>query len=167
VRHSRIGLVTKPDPHQRDRLIAEGPTPTGLLLTELPQDPHTQFPLCGVAVAYERGSAVDGIGTSLSSSSISRLANRSNNSSGSSSGTGTSTSLTPSSLPRQRPGFHQGHHGINGCYLKRSISNLAVNGVDHLLAIIKNQLKSIQYRTDLPDSFLTHTGLTRCCRYAS
>ena len=45
-------------------------------------------------------------------------------------------------------------------HLKRSIGNLAVNGVDHLLAIIKNRLKSIQYRTDLLDSFLTHTGLT-------
>jgi hypothetical protein len=34
-------------------------------------------------------------------------------------------------------------------HLKRSIGNLAVNGVDHLLATIKNGLKSIQYRTDL------------------
>ncbi|MGW0504378.1 transposase, partial [Micromonospora sp. NPDC003241] len=45
-------------------------------------------------------------------------------------------------------------------HLKRSIGNLAVTGVDHLLAIIKNRLKSIQYRTDLLDSFLAHTGLT-------
>lgn len=45
-------------------------------------------------------------------------------------------------------------------HLKRSIGNLAVNGVDHLQAIIKNRLKSIQYRTDLLDSFLDHTGLT-------
>ena len=45
-------------------------------------------------------------------------------------------------------------------HLKRSIGNLAINGVDHLLVIIKNRLKSIQYRTDLLDSFLTHTGLT-------
>jgi hypothetical protein len=39
-------------------------------------------------------------------------------------------------------------------------SALAVRGVDHLQAIIKNRLKSIQYRTDLLDSFLAHTGLT-------
>jgi putative transposase len=45
-------------------------------------------------------------------------------------------------------------------HLKRSIGNLAVNGVEHLQAIIKHRLKSIQYRTDLLDSFLTHTGLT-------
>ncbi|MET7425425.1 transposase [Dactylosporangium sp. NPDC005555] len=45
-------------------------------------------------------------------------------------------------------------------HLKRSIGNLAVNGVGHLQAIIKNRLKSIQYRTDLLDSFLAHTGLT-------
>ena len=45
-------------------------------------------------------------------------------------------------------------------HLKRSIGNLAVNGVDHLQAIIKNRLKSIQYRTDLLDGLLAHTGLT-------
>ncbi|MET7831256.1 IS630 family transposase [Micromonospora sediminicola] len=45
-------------------------------------------------------------------------------------------------------------------HLKRSIGNLAVRGVDHLLAIIRNRLKRIQYRPDLLDGFLTHTGLT-------
>jgi putative transposase len=44
-------------------------------------------------------------------------------------------------------------------HLKRSIGNLAVAGIDHLQAIIKNRLKSIQYRTDLLDAFLTQTGL--------
>ncbi|WUW42780.1 transposase [Micromonospora rifamycinica] len=45
-------------------------------------------------------------------------------------------------------------------HLKRSIGNLAVTSVDHLLAIIKNRLKSVQYRTDLLNGFLAHTGLT-------
>jgi transposase len=45
-------------------------------------------------------------------------------------------------------------------HLKRSIGNLAVRGVDHLQAVIKNRLKRIQYRTDLLDGFLAHTGLT-------
>lgn len=45
-------------------------------------------------------------------------------------------------------------------HLKRSIGNLAVTGVDHLQAIIKNRLKAIQYRTDLLDGLLAHTGLT-------
>ncbi|WP_350931613.1 transposase [Micromonospora mangrovi] len=45
-------------------------------------------------------------------------------------------------------------------HLKRSIGDLAVTGVDHLLAIIRNRLKSIQYRPDLLDGFLAHTGLT-------
>ncbi|KXK62162.1 DDE endonuclease [Micromonospora rosaria] len=45
-------------------------------------------------------------------------------------------------------------------HLKRSIGNLAVTGVDHLLAIIKNRLKRVQYRPDLLDGFLAHTGLT-------
>jgi putative transposase len=35
-----------------------------------------------------------------------------------------------------------------------------VTGVDHLQAIIKNRLKAIQYRADLLDGFLSHTGLT-------
>ena len=35
-----------------------------------------------------------------------------------------------------------------------------MNGVEHLQPIIKNRLKSLRYRTDLLDSFLTHTGLT-------
>jgi transposase len=43
--------------------------------------------------------------------------------------------------------------------LKRSIGNLAVRGVDHLQAIVKNRLKRIQYRTDLLDGFLAHAGL--------
>ena len=45
-------------------------------------------------------------------------------------------------------------------HLKRSIGNLAVHGADHLQAIIKNRLKSIQYRPDLIDGFLAHAGLT-------
>jgi hypothetical protein len=45
-------------------------------------------------------------------------------------------------------------------HLERSIGNLAVHGVNHLQAIIKNRLKRIQYRTDLLDSFLAHTGPT-------
>ncbi|MGS2620133.1 hypothetical protein ACVCAH_37580 [Micromonospora sp. LZ34] len=31
--------------------------------------------------------------------------------------------------------------------------------VDQLAAVLKNQLKRIQYRPDLLTSFLTHTGL--------
>jgi DDE superfamily endonuclease len=45
-------------------------------------------------------------------------------------------------------------------HLKRGIGNLAVRGVDDLQATIKNRLKRIQYRTDLLDGFLAHTGLT-------
>ncbi|GIE90759.1 hypothetical protein Are01nite_72390 [Actinoplanes regularis] len=56
---SRIGLVTKPGSQQRDRLIAEGPTSIRLFIAEFAQDLHTQFPLCGVAVADQRGGAVE------------------------------------------------------------------------------------------------------------
>jgi putative transposase len=44
--------------------------------------------------------------------------------------------------------------------LKRSLGNLAVRGVDQLLAIVKHRLKRIQYRPDLLDGFVDHTGLT-------
>lgn len=45
-------------------------------------------------------------------------------------------------------------------HVKRSIGNLAVRGVDHLQAIVRNRLTRIQYRTDLLDAFLAHAGLT-------
>jgi transposase len=45
-------------------------------------------------------------------------------------------------------------------HLKRGIGNFAVTGVDQLKAIVKNRLKRIQYRSDLLDNFLAHTGLT-------
>jgi hypothetical protein len=45
-------------------------------------------------------------------------------------------------------------------HLKRGIGNLAVHGVDQLLTIIRYRLKRIQYRTDLIDGFLAHTGLS-------
>jgi hypothetical protein len=45
-------------------------------------------------------------------------------------------------------------------HLKRGIGNLAVHGVDQLLTITCRLLKRIQYRPDLIDGFLAHTGLS-------
>ena len=45
-------------------------------------------------------------------------------------------------------------------HLKRSLGNLAVQGIDDLAAIVKNRLKRIQYRPELTDAFFTQTGLT-------
>jgi hypothetical protein len=45
-------------------------------------------------------------------------------------------------------------------HVKRSLGNLAVTGVDHLAAIVRNRLKRIQYRPELLNGFLAHTGLT-------
>jgi transposase len=45
-------------------------------------------------------------------------------------------------------------------HLKRSLGNLAVRGVDQLLAVVKQRLKRIQYHPELIDGFLAHTGLT-------
>ncbi|WP_438873125.1 hypothetical protein [Paractinoplanes toevensis] len=52
-------LVTQSSPHQRNRLLAEGPPSTGLFITEFPQDPHAQFPKRDVTVTHERDSTVE------------------------------------------------------------------------------------------------------------
>ena len=44
--------------------------------------------------------------------------------------------------------------------MKNGLGNLAAADVDELTAIIKNRLKSIQYRPALIDGFLAQTGLT-------
>ena len=44
--------------------------------------------------------------------------------------------------------------------MKNGLGNLAAADVDRLAAIIKNRLKSIQYRPALIDGFLAQTGLT-------
>jgi hypothetical protein len=44
--------------------------------------------------------------------------------------------------------------------MKNGLSNLAVTNVDQLAAIVKNRLKSIQYRPALIDGFLAQTRLT-------
>jgi putative transposase len=60
----------------------------------------------------------------------------------------------PAYAPDLNPTEHVWSH------LKRSLCNLAVQGIDHLAAIVKNRLKRIQYRPDLTNAFFTHTGLT-------
>ena len=45
-------------------------------------------------------------------------------------------------------------------YVKNSLGNLAVRDVSQLAAIVKNRLKSIQYRPALIDGLLAQTGLT-------
>jgi putative transposase len=44
--------------------------------------------------------------------------------------------------------------------LKAGLGNLAVDGVDHLAAIIRTRIKRIQYRPDLIPGFLTQTELS-------
>jgi transposase len=45
-------------------------------------------------------------------------------------------------------------------HMKNSLGNLAVRDVGQLAAIVRNRLKSIQYRPALIDGFLAQTGLT-------
>lgn len=61
-------------------------------------------------------------------------------------------------LPAYAPDLNPTEHVWS--HLKRSLGNLAVHGIDHLATIVKNRLKRIQYRPELTDAFLAHTGLT-------
>ena len=60
----------------------------------------------------------------------------------------------PAYAPELNPTEHVWSH------LKASLGNLAAHGLDHLITIVKNRLKRLQYRPDLIDAFLAHTGLT-------
>jgi putative transposase len=44
--------------------------------------------------------------------------------------------------------------------MKNGLGNLSAADVDQLTAIVKNRLKSIQYRPGLIEAFLAQTGLT-------
>ena len=45
-------------------------------------------------------------------------------------------------------------------HLKRSLGNLAVRGVEHLLAILRHRLQRLHYRPGPLDGFVDHTGRT-------
>ena len=61
-------------------------------------------------------------------------------------------------LPAYAPDLNPTEHVWS--HLKRSLGNLAVHGIEHLAAVVKNRLKRIQYRPELTDAFFAHTGLT-------
>lgn len=62
----------------------------------------------------------------------------------------------------QLPAYAPDLNPVEGVWshLKRSLGNLAVTGIDHLMAVVKNRLKRIQYRSWITDGFLGQTGLT-------
>jgi transposase len=66
--------------------------------------------------------------------------------------------LTEARLPAYAPDLNP----VEGVWanMKNGLGNLAADDVDRLTAIIKNRLKSIQYRPTLIDGLLTQTGLT-------
>lgn len=43
--------------------------------------------------------------------------------------------------------------------VKRGLGSLLVWGIDELVTVVKNRLQRIQYRSELIDAFLAHTGL--------
>jgi putative transposase len=66
--------------------------------------------------------------------------------------------LTEARLPAYAPDLNP----VEGAWanMKNGLGNLAAHDVDQLTAIVKNRLKSIQYRPALIDAFLAQTGLT-------
>jgi len=66
--------------------------------------------------------------------------------------------LTEVRLPSYAPELNP----VEGAWsnMKNGLGNLAAADVDRLAAIIKNRLKSIQYRPALIEAFLAQTGLT-------
>jgi len=66
--------------------------------------------------------------------------------------------LTETRLPAYAPDLN----AVEGVWanMKNGLGNLAAADADQLTAIIKNGLKSIQYRPALIDAFLAQTGLT-------
>ena len=66
--------------------------------------------------------------------------------------------LTEARLPAYAPDLN----AVEGAWanMKNGLGNLSASDVDQLTAIIKNRLKSIQYRPALIDAFLAQTGLT-------
>jgi putative transposase len=60
-------------------------------------------------------------------------------------------------LPAYAPDLNPAEHVWS--HVKRGLGNLIVHGLDQLVAVVKNRLKRIQYRPELLDAFLAHTGL--------
>jgi len=65
--------------------------------------------------------------------------------------------LTEARLPAYAPDLN----AVEGAWanMKNGLGNLAARDVDQLTAIIKNRLKSVQYRPALIDALLAQTGL--------
>jgi transposase len=66
--------------------------------------------------------------------------------------------LTEARLPAYAPDLN----AVEGAWanMKNGLGNLSATDVDQLTAIIKNRLKSIQYRPALIEGSLAQTGLT-------
>ena len=60
-------------------------------------------------------------------------------------------------LPAYAPDLNPAEHVWS--HVKHGLGNLIVRGIDQLVAVVKNRLKRIQYRPELIDAFLAHTGL--------
>lgn len=60
-------------------------------------------------------------------------------------------------LPAYAPDLNPAEHVWS--HVKHGLGNLIVRGIDQLITVVKNRLKRIQYRPELIDAFLAHTGL--------
>jgi transposase len=60
-------------------------------------------------------------------------------------------------LPAYAPDLNPAEHVWS--HVKRGLGTLIVHGIDQLVAVVKNRLKRIQYRSELIDAFVAHAGL--------
>ena len=60
------------------------------------------------------------------------------------------------------PGYAPDLNPVEGVWsqVKRSLANLGTGNLDRLLTLVRNRLKSLQYRTCTLDGFIAETGLT-------
>jgi DDE superfamily endonuclease/Winged helix-turn helix len=60
------------------------------------------------------------------------------------------------------PGYAPELNAVEGLWAhsRRSLANLAAGTLDRLVALVRNRLKSLQYRPALLDGFIAETGLT-------
>jgi len=60
------------------------------------------------------------------------------------------------------PGYAPDLNPVEGVWsqVKRSLANLGTGNLDRLLTLVRNRLKSLQYRAHILDGFIAETGLS-------
>ncbi|WBB53837.1 transposase [Verrucosispora sp. WMMD573] len=67
------------------------------------------------------------------------------------------TWLTVIRLPAYAPGLNPAE-GV-WRWMKRGLTNITANGLDHLADLLRQRLRACQQQTDLPAGFFANTGM--------